>query len=56
MPVNVTVNGMDGKMLFSGRDVREINIGAYADGIYRVLITDKQGNYLRTDKITKVTR
>jgi hypothetical protein len=54
--VNVSVSAMDGKQLLYGKDVREIHIGALPDGIYRVLITDKQGNYLRTDKITKVTR
>jgi hypothetical protein len=56
VPVNVTVSSMDGKQLFYGKDVKQINIGVFADGVYRVLITDKNGNYLRTDKITKVTK
>ena len=54
--VNVIVNSMDGKMLFSGKDVRTINIGAFPDGVYRILITNKNGDYLRVDKITKVGR
>jgi hypothetical protein len=54
--VNVTVSSMDGKQLYKGTDIREINIGAFADGIYRVVITNKNGDYLKTEKITKVTR
>ena len=54
--VNVLISSMEGKLLFSGKDVHEINIGAYPDGVYRVLITNKNGDYLRTDKITKMTK
>jgi hypothetical protein len=53
--VNVVVNSMEGKMLYSGKEVRQIDLSAFPDGVYRVLITSKSGEILRTDKITKMT-
>ncbi len=53
---SVLVVAMDGKTVFSGADVREINIGAWPDGVYRVVLHDKGGTYLKTEKISKLTR
>lgn len=55
VPVNVTVSSIDGKQIFSGRDVSDISIRTYADGVYQVVISDKAGNYLKAAKITKVS-
>lgn len=56
IPVSATVTSMDGKEVFFGTDVHRINVSNWADGVYRVVLRDKNGVYLRMEKITKVTR
>ncbi|MEO6832279.1 MAG: T9SS type A sorting domain-containing protein, partial [Chitinophagaceae bacterium] len=56
VPVTVIVTAMDGKQVLFSQDVREFNMSLLPDGIYRVVIRDKNGIYLKMDKITKLTR
>ena len=54
-PVNVLVSSMEGKMIYTGKNVTQFDIGAYPDGVYRVLITNKSGDFLMAEKVTKMT-
>lgn len=54
--VDVTVTGMDGKIIYTGRDTKELYIGQWADGVYQVVIRDKSGSFLKTEKLTKLSR
>jgi hypothetical protein len=53
--VNAVVTSMDGKQMFTGESIKEINISAWPDGVYQVVLTDKQGAFLKMEKITKLS-
>jgi hypothetical protein len=54
--ISAVVTSMDGKQMFIGDAVNRIDLGAWPDGIYRVVLHDKNGAFLKMEKITKVTR
>jgi len=56
MPVSVTVSSMDGKQLLYSENATMINIGVFADGIYRLVIRSKDGEVLKTEKVQKISR
>jgi hypothetical protein len=56
VPVSAAVISMDGKQVFSGESVKEINMSAWPDGVYRVVLHDKNGAYLKVEKITKLSK
>jgi hypothetical protein len=54
--VNVIVTTMEGKVVYTGMDVKQLSTANWADGIYQVIIRDSSGGYLKTEKLTKVSR
>jgi hypothetical protein len=54
--VNVIVTTMEGKVVFTGVDVKQLSTANWADGVYQVILRDSSGGYLKTEKLTKVTR
>jgi hypothetical protein len=54
VPVNVVVNSMDGKVIYTGKEINQIDMTAFPEGVYRVLITSRSGALLKTEKITKM--
>ncbi|MDR3679860.1 MAG: T9SS type A sorting domain-containing protein, partial [Flavipsychrobacter sp.] len=51
--VNVSVNSLDGKELFSKANAKSINIAELANGIYMVRISDAAGNLVSVEKLVK---
>ncbi|MDR3679417.1 MAG: T9SS type A sorting domain-containing protein, partial [Flavipsychrobacter sp.] len=51
--VNVSVNSVDGKELFSQASAKSINIAALANGIYMIRISDADGNLVSVEKLVK---
>ena len=51
--VNVSVNSVDGKELFSQNNAKSIDISALANGVYMIKITDQNGNMLSVEKLVK---
>jgi len=54
--VHVFLSSMDGKVLLQQQDVRAIDISPYADGVYLLKITDRNGAVIRTDRLVKALR
>jgi hypothetical protein len=55
VPVNVKVENISGQLLYSGDNVTEVSLDAYADGLYLFTLTDREGNILAKEKIYKMT-
>lgn len=51
-PVNITISGMDGKLLLESTSER-INIAGLANGVYLIRITDKNGTLIGMEKLLK---
>jgi hypothetical protein len=52
--VDVAVLSVDGKTIYSGRNVKTLSVKDWADGVYHVVIRDQSGAFLKTEKLTKV--
>jgi len=52
--VNVSVVGIDGKILISKKDVTSIDISALSDGLYMIMVYDENNLLLRATKFAKV--
>jgi hypothetical protein len=55
-PVQLILSGMDGKILLREEGTTTIDIGNYADGIYLLRITDRNGMPVRTERLMKAPR
>jgi hypothetical protein len=53
--MNAVVSDMLGKPILELKDAKSINLENYADGCYTIRLSDKEGNYIRTEKIMKTT-
>jgi len=51
--VNVTVAGIDGKLLMHAEKTKAINIEGLANGMYMISVYDQDNHLLRTDKVVK---
>jgi hypothetical protein len=56
VPVDVIVTGMDGNIVYRGYNVKQLSVGEWADGVYQVILRDKSGSFLKTEKLTKISR
>jgi hypothetical protein len=56
MEVNVIVTDMIGKQIMELKNAKIINLENYADATFTIRITDKNGNYLGSEKVIKLTR
>lgn len=53
-PVNVTITGVDGKVILHQDKATEINISPLASGLYLLHITDQNNVSVKTEKLTKM--
>ncbi len=51
--VNVTVNGMDGKLLLQRNDIKEIDLRPFAEGVYLLRVYTPEGRLLKNERIIK---
>ncbi len=56
VPVRVTISSMDGRVVLRHGDVADISLATLADGVYMILVTDMQGQFLQTGKLVKQSR
>lgn len=54
--VNVSVESINGQVLIQQKNVTEINLDGLADGIYIFSIRDQEGQLLKKEKISKLSR
>lgn len=54
--VSVALRDVTGKTIISARDVKKIDMGDVANGIYLLYISDLDGHLLRVEKVTKSNR
>jgi hypothetical protein len=55
-PVNVSVRDMSGKEIIHLAETKEVNLEAYADGIYFLHISDLNGTPIRKERVMKSTK
>lgn len=53
--VNLYVKDIQGKQILELKNAKQVDLAAYADGIYIFTITDKEGMVLKMDKVVKKT-
>lgn len=53
--VNLYVKDIQGKQILELKNAKQVDMAAYADGIYIFTITDKEGMVLKMDKVVKKT-
>ncbi len=51
--VSITLFSLDGKILTTERRVRTLDMSSYADGVYLLRVTDKEGNAIKNERIVK---
>lgn len=51
--VNISIAGMEGKVIRAQQQAAQLSVSDLADGIYLLRITDQQGTLLRTEKFIK---
>ena len=54
--VNITVSGIDGKIIMQIDNAKKIDIGTLTSGLYILRITDKNGMFLKNEKLIKVSQ
>ncbi len=54
--VSVSLSSIDGKLLLQGDDVRQVDLGNFADGVYMLRIMDQNGVFIRHEKLIKSSR
>ncbi len=55
-PVTVTLSSLEGRVVLLQKDVREIDLSGFADGVYLIRVSDAQGLPLKTEKLVKQNR
>jgi hypothetical protein len=55
-PVKVSVRDLTGRILLEQSNVQEIDISAYSDGLYLVVVKDEDDKIVAVKKISKMTR
>jgi hypothetical protein len=53
--VNLFVRDIQGKQIVELKNAKQVDMSAYADGIYIFTITDKDGVVVKMDKVVKRT-
>lgn len=53
--VNVTIRDLTGREVMKVSDARQIDMSILSDGAYMLMISDKNGNMVKTDKVMKVS-
>jgi hypothetical protein len=56
VPVDVSVMSLDGKVIYTGKDVKQLQTGDWADGVYQIILRDKHGEVLKIEKLSKLSR
>lgn len=51
--VNVSLSGIEGKVIRSVKEAKQLSLAGLAEGIYLLHITDKEGNLVKVEKIVK---
>lgn len=53
LSVNVSLSGIEGKVIRSVKDAKQLSLSGLAEGIYLLRMTDKDGNLVKVEKIVK---
>lgn len=53
MPVNLSLYDLTGRLLQQSKGKNELNISDFADGVYLLRIEDKQGKFVKMEKVVK---
>lgn len=56
IPVTITVLTMEGKQIVRLQNAKEFSLGSFADGLYQVDIRDANGQWIKTEKVNKLSR
>ena len=51
--VNAALYTMDGRLIQSGKGIKQFNISGLASGVYMMVITDEHDVTIKTDKLVK---
>jgi hypothetical protein len=54
--VEVSITGMDGKLIFQGSDIKQLSVAGWPDGVYQVTLRNRNGGFIKAVKLTKLTR
>jgi hypothetical protein len=54
--VQVSVTGMEGKLMFQGSDVKQLSVAGWPDGVYQVTLRNRNGSFIKAMKLTKLSR
>jgi hypothetical protein len=53
--VNLVIRDIQGKQIMELKNAQQVDMSAYADGIYIFTLTDKDGVVVKMDKVVKRT-
>jgi hypothetical protein len=56
VPLNITITGIDGRILMNKDNVKTMDVSNLANGMYMIRFNDKDGNFIKTDKFTKLSQ
>lgn len=51
--VNIMIRDLQGRVLLSQKDVKQVDLSRFADGVYMILILDEDGQLLKMEKLFK---
>ena len=54
--VNIAIRSMEGKTILEHKGTRKIDLTPLASGIYNVCISDKEGRFIKMEKIVRILR
>lgn len=54
--VNVMIRDITGKVVFTDKNVKTADISNLTDGLYMIFVTDKNGQFIHSEKLMKVSR
>jgi hypothetical protein len=54
LAVNAIITDASGRIVYHEKNVKKINLGAFAEGMYMIRVTDTTGNILKHEKISRI--
>jgi len=54
--VNISIRSVDGKEVIRKENARDIDLQHLADGVYLIRITDKQGQFIKNERLVKAEK
>jgi hypothetical protein len=51
--VNIAIRDLSGRVVLKQEDAREVNLDGIADGVYMILVSDREGRLIKTEKLFK---